>query len=59
MKEHKTPIVEGDMNLLNCYFADCLRDPTKVQEFVWFNLCYHFGRRGHEGWWHYRKNILK
>ena len=50
VKKHKTPIAEGDMNLLNRYFADCFRNSTKLQEFVWFNLCYHFGRRGREGW---------
>ena len=22
----------------------------RLQQYVWFNLCYHFGRRGREGW---------
>ena len=24
--------------------------PARLQQYVWFNLCYHFGRRGREGW---------
>ena len=23
--------------------------PERLQQYVWFNLCYHFGRRGREG----------
>ena len=24
--------------------------PERLQQYVWFNLCYHFRRRGREGW---------
>ena len=44
--QHKNPIEAGDMEKLNSYFSnDC---PDKLQEFVWFNLCYYLGRRGRE-----------
>ena len=48
--KHKPCISETDMTKLNGYFADHANDPTKLQEFVWFGLCYYFGRRGREGW---------
>ena len=35
---------------------DC---PDKLQEFVWFNLCYYLGRRGREGWRELTKNSLE
>ena len=39
-----------DKLLINVYFGQCLSDPVKLQEYVWFSLCLQFGRRGHEGW---------
>ncbi|KAK3718797.1 hypothetical protein QZH41_003008 [Actinostola sp. cb2023] len=53
--KHKPSIEAGDMEKLNKYFVDGLidgvwKDPTKLVEFVWFSLCFHFGRRGREGW---------
>ncbi|EDO34036.1 predicted protein [Nematostella vectensis] len=36
--EHKSPIEPGDMNTLRSYFD--VYSPNKLQEFVWFNLCY-------------------
>ena len=42
---------------MNSYFSiDC---PDKLQEFVWFNLCYYLGRRGREGWRELTKNSLE
>ena len=55
--QHKNPIKAGDMEKLNWYFSnDC---PDKLQEFVWFNLCYYLGRRGREGWRELTKNSLE
>ena len=55
--QHKNPIEAGDMEKLNSYFSnDC---PDKLQEFVWFNLCYYLGRRGREGWRELTKNSLE
>ena len=48
--KHKASIERADMQLVSQYFQNCLSDPVKLQEYVWFNLCYHFGRRGREGW---------
>ena len=48
--QHKAAIEQADMNKLQIYFVNCLDDPVKLQEYVWFNLCLHFGRRGREGW---------
>ena len=48
--KHTAAIEEADMKLLNRYFGDSKNDPVKLQEFVWFALCFHFGRRGREGW---------
>ena len=33
--------------------------PDKLQEFVWFNLCYYLGQRGREGWRELTKNSLE
>ena len=38
------------MNKLSKYFLDHQDNPMKLLEFVWFTLCYYFGRRGREGW---------
>ena len=54
---HKNPIESGDMEKSNSNFSnDC---PGKLQEFVWFNLCYYLGRRGREGWRELTKNSLE
>ena len=47
---HKTPISEGDFNKLKEYFRNRISIPAVLQEYVWFSLCYKFGRRGREGW---------
>ena len=55
--QHKNPIEAGDMEKLNSYLSnDC---PDKLQEFVWFNLCYYLGRRGREDWRELTKNSLE
>lgn len=53
--KHKPSIEYGDMEKLNKYFMEgqnngIWRNPEKLVEFVWFSLCYHFARRGREGW---------
>ena len=48
--QHKAAIEQADMVLLKKYFADPASDPIKLQEYVWFSLCFQFGRRGREGW---------
>lgn len=48
--KHKPCISNTDMMKLNQYFEGRNEDPTKLQEFIWFSLCYYFGRRGREGW---------
>ena len=53
--KHKPSIEYGDMEKLNKYFMEgqnngIWRNPEKLVEFVWFSLCYHFARRGQEGW---------
>ena len=53
---HKSGIVAGDMLKLCGYFSEGLdsnnswADPKRLPQFVWFSLCFHFGRRGREGW---------
>ena len=54
--KHKQFIESGDMEKLSKYFIEgqngdgVWKDPEKLIEFVWFSLCYNFGRRGREGW---------
>ena len=53
---HKSSIAAGDMLKLRDYFSEGLdsnnswADPERLLQFVWFSLCFHFGRRGREGW---------
>ncbi|CAH3135411.1 unnamed protein product [Porites lobata] len=53
---HKSSIAAGDMLKLCGYFSEGLdsnnswADPERLLQFVWFSLCFHFGRRGIEGW---------
>ena len=48
--KHKPTISDDDMALLGKYFSGYKEDPCTLQDFVWFSLCYYFGRRGREGW---------
>ena len=61
---HKNAIEDGDMKKLSRYFiqqndgntsayesaANTFWTSERLQQYVWFNFCYHFGRRGREGW---------
>ena len=55
--KHKSPIEARDMDKLKSYFS--IDSPDKLQELVWFNLCYYLGRRGREGWRELTKNSLE
>ena len=48
--KHKKSIQTADMEKLNAYFLGYVQSPQILTEFVWFLLCFHFGRRGREGW---------
>lgn len=48
--KHKWSIEDGDMKKLSNYFAQNISSTSVLQNFVWFSLCYNFGRRGREGW---------
>ena len=53
---HKSSIAAGDILKLRGYFSEGLdsnnswADPERLLHFLWFSLCFHFGRRGREGW---------
>ena len=55
--QHKSPIEPGDFEKLKSYFST--DSPDKLQEFVWFNLCYYLGRRRREGWRELTKDSLE
>ena len=54
--KHKSSIQSGDMQKLNRYFMEgqntdgVWKDAETLVEFIWFSLCFHFARRGREGW---------
>ena len=45
------------MQKLNQYFMEgqnkdsVWKNAEKLVEYIWFSLCFHFARRGREGWW--------
>lgn len=43
--KHKPQISDPDMRKLGEYFRDYAKNPTKLIQYVWFGMCYHFGRR--------------
>ena len=59
--KHKPQISETDLKKLGSYFSSFATDHRKLQQYVWFGLCYFFGRRGREGWRELRINsfVLK
>ena len=57
--KHKQQINEGDMKRLGEYFKDFRLTPRKLVEFVWFGLCYYFGRRGREGFRELKSNSFE
>lgn len=58
-KKHNTLIEKADMNIIKQYFSNSLEDLIKLQEFVWFNLCFHFGRRRQKIWREIKKEHFK
>ena len=56
---HKPAIESGDMKKLAIYFKNWNADPSVLIEYVWFCLCYYFGRRGREGWRDFTKTSFK
>ena len=63
--KHKSSIQSGDMQKLNQYFMEgqnthsIWKDAEKLVEFIWFSLCFHFARRGREGWRELTSSHLK
>lgn len=55
---HKPVIEDSDMAKLGNYFTHWKSQPSVLQECVWYSLCYHFGRRGREGWTSMMKNTF-
>ena len=53
---HKSSIQSGNMQKFNRYNMEgqnkdsVWKDAEKLVEFIWFSLCFHFARRGREGW---------
>ena len=47
---HKPCIRNVDKEKIGRYFQTWYKDPVILNEANWFNLCFYFGRRGHEGW---------
>ncbi|CAH3185647.1 unnamed protein product, partial [Porites lobata] len=48
---HKSSITVGDMlKLRGLDSNNSWAGPERLLQFVWFSLCFHFGRRGREGW---------
>ena len=48
--KHKPQITESDLKKLGDYFTEHKINNRKLSEYVWFGLCFYFGRRGREGW---------
>ena len=48
--KHKPVIGSDDMKIIGQYFKNYHQNPVILTEAVWFFLCFHFGRRGREGW---------
>ena len=55
---HKPVIEKEDMKKLGEYFKNYHQNPIILTETVWFLLCFHFGRRGREGWTEMRKDFF-
>ena len=62
--KHKSSIQSGDMQELNRYFmegqnkASVWKTAEELVEFVWFSSCFHFARRGREGWRELTKQVI-
>ena len=55
---HKPTIEKADMKKLGEYFSSYHQNPVVLSEAVWFLLCFHFGRRGREGWAQMKKDFF-
>ena len=55
---HKPTIEKADMKKLGEYFSTYHQNPVVLSEAVWFLLCFHFGRRGREGWTEMKKDFF-
>jgi hypothetical protein len=55
--KHHPSIAHGDMVKLGEYFDR--NNPDKLVEMICFFLCFHFGRRGREGWRKMSKNTFE
>lgn len=56
--KHKPCIEQADMVKLGDYFSTYHQNPVVLSEAVWFLLCFHFGRRGREGWAEMKKDFF-
>ena len=57
--QHKPSIGPGDMQKLSAYFGNWKQHPDTLLEATWFMLCFHFGRRGREGWTKMKKDTFQ
>ena len=48
--KHKPVIEKSDMEKIGVYIQKYDENAVILTEAVWFLLCFHFGRRGREGW---------
>lgn len=62
--KHKSSIQSGDLQKLNRYFMQgqnkdsVWKNAEKLVEFIWFSLCFHFARRGREGWRELTRQVI-
>ena len=62
--KHKSSIQSGDLQKLNRYFMEgqnkdsVWKNAEKWVEFVWFSSCFHFARRGREGWGEVTRQVI-
>ncbi len=57
--KHKPSIERVDMQKLATYFSNYHQNPVILMEAVWYLLCFHFGRRGREGWAEMKKDFFQ
>ena len=54
--QHKAVINETDLQKLGLYFEGWRSNSVVLVDAIWFLLCFHFGRRGREGWMELKKD---
>ena len=57
--KHKPVIERADMQKLKAYFSNYHQNPVILMEATWYLLCFHFGRRGREGWAEMKKDFFQ